>query len=208
MATPTSSVPSIVTSIIPTKIYIDEVPEYSLLASCAEKKVSSIVRLMTSGCGDGSRATSYACFCYSSSTFYDNLIGHEIQTTCSDLAQVSSAHAVFQKYCAIGQTRGILPSSELQLSALCHQFVEFATNFMFPDVTASTTALSISSSTTSNIATSIPPSSVMPLSSATAPPPAASTTNTSQRTTKIAAGVVVPLVVLAAVLCNCGSSVN
>ncbi|OAK99315.1 hypothetical protein IQ06DRAFT_336870 [Phaeosphaeriaceae sp. SRC1lsM3a] len=175
MATPTPSATSLATLVVPTKIYINEVPEYSLLPSCAEQRVSLIVRSMASGCGDGSRTTSYACFCYSSSSFYDNMIGNEIQTTCGDLEQVTSAHVVYQKYCAIGQTRGILPSS----------------------ATASTTSLPVSSSTTSDRASSGLLSSTVVVSSPTGSPVPASNKNSSQRTTKIAVGVIVPIAVIA-----------
>lgn len=93
---------------VPTRIFINQVPEYDLLPFCAETEVSSIVRNMANGCGDGSRTTSYACFCYDSSTHFNSLIGSHVATACEeDPSQATSAKAVFNKYCQIGQTRGL-----------------------------------------------------------------------------------------------------
>lgn len=38
----------------PISIFIDQVPEYKLLETCAELKLSTIVRNMKFGCGDNS----------------------------------------------------------------------------------------------------------------------------------------------------------
>jgi hypothetical protein len=97
-----------------TKIFIDQVPEYDLLKNCAESKISAIVRGMSYGCGDGNRMTSYGCFCYSSSTFYDNMISGSVATACDDQSQITTAQDVFHKYCQIGQTKGIAPTRELE----------------------------------------------------------------------------------------------
>ena len=37
----------------PTSIFIDQIDEYALLATCAELELSTIVRDMKYGCGDG-----------------------------------------------------------------------------------------------------------------------------------------------------------
>jgi hypothetical protein len=95
---------------IATKIFIDQVLEYGLLQRCAEQKVSLIIRSMASGCGDGSQMTSYACFCYLSSTYYNSMIGGDVGTACDDDKQITSAQDVFNKYCQIGQTKGIAPN--------------------------------------------------------------------------------------------------
>jgi hypothetical protein len=102
--------------IVPTKIYINQVPEYNLLATCAEPEVSSIVRNMVYGCGDGSRLTSYACFCYESSPHFGSLIGSHVATACKDEpAQSVSAMDVFNQYCQIGATKGF-PQGALTIS--------------------------------------------------------------------------------------------
>jgi hypothetical protein len=108
-ATPSANSKASGTSIA-TKIFVDQVPEYALLQKCAEMKVSAIVRGMASGCGDGSQMTSYACFCYSSSTYYESMIGGEVGTACDDNKQITSAQDVFHKYCQLGQTKGIAPN--------------------------------------------------------------------------------------------------
>jgi hypothetical protein len=108
--TVTPSVTSQSKAVVATKIFIDQVTEYALLSSCAERRVSTIVRGMLSGCGDDSQMTSYLCFCYSSSTFFDSLISNEIATTCSDQPQASLAQDVFNRYCQIGVTRSVLPA--------------------------------------------------------------------------------------------------
>lgn len=56
--------------------------------------------------------TSYVCFCYDSSTYYNSLIGAEVSTACNGQAQATSAQDVFSKYCQIGVTRGITPAGK------------------------------------------------------------------------------------------------
>lgn len=93
---------------VATRIFINQVPEYDLMPFCAEKEVSTIVRNMANGCGDGSRTTSYACFCYESSTHFSSLIGNHVSTACDDGSeQATQAVGVFSKYCQIGLTRGL-----------------------------------------------------------------------------------------------------
>lgn len=98
---------------VATKLWIDSVPEYSLLPNCAENRVSAIVRGMANGCGDGGKYTSFGCFCYSSSTHYNSLVGAQVATACNDQSAVTSAQNVFSKYCQQGQTPGVAPSCEL-----------------------------------------------------------------------------------------------
>lgn len=87
-----------------TKIWINKVPAYSQLSKCAEQPISTIVRAMESGCGDGSRFTSYACFCTSSFFKFRFDISTAVVANCgtSLKAQVTSAVQVFDDYCAIG----------------------------------------------------------------------------------------------------------
>ncbi|ORY16381.1 hypothetical protein BCR34DRAFT_103633 [Clohesyomyces aquaticus] len=88
----------------PTSIFINQVPEYALLASCAEPEVSTIVRDMSFGCGDGSKTTSYACFCFQSSAQMSSMIAKHVSTACAkdDPSQNTSAIEVFSKYCQLG----------------------------------------------------------------------------------------------------------
>jgi hypothetical protein len=74
----------------------------------------TIVRAMVSGCGDGGRTTSYACFCYSSSTNFDYMISAQVASACSDQAQATSAQDVFAKYCQKGVTMGVTPAGKLR----------------------------------------------------------------------------------------------
>ncbi|KAK7973807.1 GPI ethanolamine phosphate transferase 2 [Apiospora arundinis] len=46
-----------------TSIYLDKAPGYWQLPACAMTPISTIVRDMSKGCGDGGRLTSYTCFC-------------------------------------------------------------------------------------------------------------------------------------------------
>jgi hypothetical protein len=53
---------------IKTSIYINQVAGYSQLPSCAEDRVSAIVRAQSSGCGDQQALTSFGCFCIDQSS--------------------------------------------------------------------------------------------------------------------------------------------
>jgi hypothetical protein len=91
-----------------TKIYINQVSAYSSLAQCAEPEVSTIVRDMYYGCGDGSRTTSYACFCYQSSSIFSKMIENHVSTACSaDSSQATLAVQVFSDYCQLGEIAAI-----------------------------------------------------------------------------------------------------
>jgi hypothetical protein len=84
-------------------IFINQVPEYSLLGTCAEPPLSSIVRDMYSGCGDGTQTTSYDCFCSQSSSQFDSIISKAIVNKCpSATADATSALEVFASYCQLG----------------------------------------------------------------------------------------------------------
>ncbi|KAF0327764.1 hypothetical protein GQ607_004973 [Colletotrichum asianum] len=84
--------------------YLDQADGYSALPSCAEVPVSSIVRDMVSGCGDGGRTTSYSCFCTASSDRFSNLIATAVAKNCGQSnAEVASATQVFDAYCQLGK---------------------------------------------------------------------------------------------------------
>ena len=90
----------------PTSIFIDQIEDYYLLATCAESELSTIVRNMEYGCGDGSRYTSFSCFCYESSARFSGIIGENVATKCSeDPSQNTKALEVFNSYCEMGQSK-------------------------------------------------------------------------------------------------------
>ncbi|KAK4937963.1 hypothetical protein LTR10_021528 [Elasticomyces elasticus] len=82
------------------QIYIDRLPDYSLLDACAENPLSTVVRDMYSGCGDGGVYTSYSCFCTASSSYMAGVISTAVLSYCpGSTADASSATAVFHEYC-------------------------------------------------------------------------------------------------------------
>ncbi|KAH8655368.1 hypothetical protein BX600DRAFT_525380 [Xylariales sp. PMI_506] len=84
-------------------IFINRIPEYSDLPSCAEYPLSTIVRDMVSGCGDGGRTTSYRCFCTDRSSHMASVISSNVASDClpETPSAVSEALAVFNSYCAL-----------------------------------------------------------------------------------------------------------
>jgi hypothetical protein len=94
------------------KIFINQVPEYSQLSSCAVGQVSTVVRDMSSGCGDGSRTTSFSCFCTASSNAFVSIISTAVKSACSGtVGNVTEALDVFQRYCQLGSTVSLTSTS-------------------------------------------------------------------------------------------------
>jgi len=93
----------------PTPIYIDVVPGYKNLSTCAQAPLSSLVRGMQNGCGDGSDLTSYSCFCTDSYSKFSWDISTAVGANCGPSsnaqAQITSAVGVFEEYCAYGTTQ-------------------------------------------------------------------------------------------------------
>jgi hypothetical protein len=89
------------------KLFINQLSEYSSMADCAEGQISTIVRNMEDGCGDGSKTTSYNCFCHTSSSYFNSLIGAKVERACAtdnpDL-QKTSALDLFGAYCHLGDS--------------------------------------------------------------------------------------------------------
>ena len=89
------------------KLFINQLPEYTSIADCAEGQISTIVRDMVNGCGDGSKTTSYNCFCHTSSSYFNSLIGSKVERACAtdnpDL-QKTSALDLFGAYCHLGDS--------------------------------------------------------------------------------------------------------
>ncbi|KAK3369848.1 hypothetical protein B0H63DRAFT_303676 [Podospora didyma] len=92
----------------PTPIYIDLIPGYANLSACAEIPLSLIVRNMWKGCADGSRLTSYSCFCTDSYSKFTFDISTSVVENCQETApaaatgMATSAVNVFHTYCASG----------------------------------------------------------------------------------------------------------
>ncbi|KAF2138608.1 uncharacterized protein K452DRAFT_301131 [Aplosporella prunicola CBS 121167] len=86
----------------PQRIFIDQVPAYADLPICAVVPVSSIVRGMTSGCGDGGAMTSFSCFCSKSSSKFASMIATDVRSKCTSTGSesvTSAALEVFDSYC-------------------------------------------------------------------------------------------------------------
>lgn len=97
-----------------TKIWLNTVSGYSQLESCAVTPLSTIVRDMSQGCGDGNSVTSYTCFCTDSYTQMSSIISEDVSSYCrnsSAVQQISSALAVFDNYCALGVEAGLTVST-------------------------------------------------------------------------------------------------
>ncbi|KAI1760624.1 hypothetical protein GGR53DRAFT_470161 [Hypoxylon sp. FL1150] len=84
--------------------FISQVPAYSSLLTCAEVPLSFIVREMASGCGDGSKTTSYSCFCTDSSSQMDGAISTAVASRCSTgpVSAATETVDVFASYCGLG----------------------------------------------------------------------------------------------------------
>ena len=76
-----------------TRIYIDEAPLYTSLPSCAQGRLSAIVRAQVSGCGDAMQLTSFSCFCIDSSSAFVSIISTDIMASCTS-ASISEIESV------------------------------------------------------------------------------------------------------------------
>ncbi|KAF2468970.1 uncharacterized protein BDR25DRAFT_344159 [Lindgomyces ingoldianus] len=97
------------------KIFINKVPAYSSLPSCAVQPLSTIVRNMEQGCGDGGKTTSFSCFCTASSSKMESKISQAVEKKCGSqtvTGGVEKALGVFASYCAMGNgTMSSVPAS-------------------------------------------------------------------------------------------------
>jgi hypothetical protein len=104
-----------ITASLAQEIFINLVPEYSSLESCAVGPISTIVRNMALGCGDEGATTSYSCFCTESSTHWNDVIASSVSAECSGtVSDVVSALEVFQSYCSLGDSVEIISSSSCE----------------------------------------------------------------------------------------------
>ncbi|KAK0372411.1 hypothetical protein CLIM01_10217 [Colletotrichum limetticola] len=85
--------------------YLNQADGYDSLPSCAEPPISSIVRDMVAGCGDGGKTTSYSCFCTASSDRFREIIATSVAKNCGRSGvEVESATSVFDAYCQMEKT--------------------------------------------------------------------------------------------------------
>lgn len=85
------------------QVFINQVQEYSSLSPCPEAALSTVVRDMYSGCGDGGKTTSYSCFCTASSSQFASIISTAVMKACNSSSNAaSSAAQVFDAYCQLG----------------------------------------------------------------------------------------------------------
>ncbi|KAL0782209.1 hypothetical protein CaCOL14_000115 [Colletotrichum acutatum] len=85
--------------------YLNQADGYDSLPSCAEQPISSIVRDMVAGCGDGGKTTSYSCFCTASSDRFREIIATSVAKNCGRSGvEVESATSVFDAYCQMEKT--------------------------------------------------------------------------------------------------------
>jgi hypothetical protein len=128
-------------------IYINQVSAYSDLDSCAEPPLSTVVRDMYSGCGDGGRLTSYSCFCTASSEKFASIISTAVLKACpGSTDDADSATSVFSAYCQLGAVLTTATSTNESPSAMTSNST----------TVSSTTA---STSTTSSISSATLPAS-------------------------------------------------
>ncbi|SPJ73216.1 uncharacterized protein FTOL_02946 [Fusarium torulosum] len=93
--------------------WLNQLDSYDSLPYCAEGPISSIVRDMISGCGDGGRTTSYSCFCTRSSSRFESIIPTAVAKECSHWgSEASSAMSIFHEYCQLGN--GVLASTAVE----------------------------------------------------------------------------------------------
>ncbi|KAK4208477.1 hypothetical protein QBC37DRAFT_353539 [Rhypophila decipiens] len=104
-----------------TPIYIDLIDGYKALPPCAVVPLSTIVRDMEDGCGDGGKLTSYSCFCTNSYSRFSWQISTAVLRNCPDVdsreEMATSAVGVFRGYCTSGReqltaTKAVSSSSE------------------------------------------------------------------------------------------------
>ncbi|KAK1984167.1 hypothetical protein LZ30DRAFT_780037 [Colletotrichum cereale] len=82
--------------------FVNQLDGYDSLPLCAEPPVSSIVRDMVAGCGDGGRSTSYSCFCTASSDRFRDMIASSVARRCGGPGpEVASATSLFGAYCQL-----------------------------------------------------------------------------------------------------------
>ncbi|KAI6091715.1 hypothetical protein F4821DRAFT_225431 [Hypoxylon rubiginosum] len=99
--------PFLATLVAAQRIFINQVPAYSSLPTCAEVPLSFIVRDMASGCGDGSKTTSYSCFCTDRSSKMNSIISTAVASRCSTgpISAATEAVEVFASYCGLGNAK-------------------------------------------------------------------------------------------------------
>ncbi|PYH83287.1 hypothetical protein BO82DRAFT_431034 [Aspergillus uvarum CBS 121591] len=178
-----------------TTYYINKVADYSSLSQCAVAPLSSVVRDMVSGCGDGGKYTSYSCFCTASSSEFNHIISSGVESNCGTNSenQVSTALAVFHSYClfnatATTTTQPVQPASTLTPTAsTLSATASSTTSTAAPAASVTTTPSPVATSTTET--TSVPSTS-SPTQTQT---PASKSSSPLSTGSKAAIGVCVPI---------------
>ncbi|KAF3039405.1 hypothetical protein E8E12_008663 [Didymella heteroderae] len=151
---------------------------------------------MANGCGDGSKTTSYNCFCHTSSSYFSSLIGSKVESACAtdnpDL-QRTSAVDLFETYCHLGDSLTSVVSSTPSPSS--------PTSAPVP----ATSSADSSSTLMSSSASASPASTPHMVIASASPTPPTSTADPAEdadppkktNTTAIAVGVSVPISLIA-----------
>ncbi|KAF2641823.1 hypothetical protein P280DRAFT_286156 [Massarina eburnea CBS 473.64] len=145
----------------PTSIFINQVPQYDALSSCAEGPLRTIVRFMSYDCGDDKQTTSYACFCFSSSAKVSSRIDTMVAKACTqeeERGQNASAVEVFDKYCQLG---GLTFAAASTTSGPTASSLEPTSKTQTPSYSSSSASVSASPASipTTDLAASTPSSS-------------------------------------------------
>ncbi|CAG9975166.1 unnamed protein product [Clonostachys byssicola] len=192
--------------------WINQLDNYSSLPVCAEGPISTIVRGMVKGCGDGGRATSYSCFCTQSSSAFKDLIASSVEKECSGTgSEVVSATVLFEEYCSLGikQTSATTTGSDATTSTSDGNSSK--TNTVATSTSASQTESNSSASTTASASVTTNTSTInsAPSTTASSITESTSTAETSDAGAsssssasiatgaKVAIGICIPLAVIA-----------
>ncbi|VUC29903.1 unnamed protein product [Clonostachys rosea] len=195
--------------------WINQLANYSSLPVCAEGPISTIVRGMVKGCGDGGRGTSYSCFCTKSSSTFKGLIASSVAEECSGTGTaVASATALFEEYCSLGIKQASATTTGSDTKTSTNDGSSSKTDNVATSTSASqaesnssvsitatasvTTNSSNDNGITSTTASSTSDSTASTTETATSDASASSSSSVSLGTgAKVAIGVCIPLVVIA-----------
>lgn len=189
------------------QIYIDNVPGYSDLDSCAEPPLSTVVRDMYSGCGDGGVYTSFSCFCTASSSYMASVISTAVLSYCpGSTADASSAASIFHAYCQETASATAFTTSSSTVTPTTINVTAPVVSSSTPSSSSSTQSssqvgsLANNQSSTPSSSQSSTQSSNQTSSQSSSPKPTSPASTGLSSGAKAAIGVTVPAVVLAVLL--------
>ncbi|KAJ5899640.1 hypothetical protein N7495_004384 [Penicillium taxi] len=176
-----------------TSVFINQVVEYANLSPCAAQPVSTIVRDMENGCGDGGKTTSLSCFCFQSSAHFASVISKSVALNCNESdSQVTTALDVFDEYCSLG-TEYFKTATPTSASA---NATSTATSQATTTTAALATPAAVASSSDATSTTAILATTAAAASGSDATKGTLSSSSSKSKTAAIAAGVAVPLGVI------------